>query len=149
MNTLQISNILTKHRATGSFFIGIFPRDRLPLNPKYPSCIVLNTDPSTREGEHWLAIHYDQHGYAEFFDSFAKPPSYYNLEKYLLKTSRHWIYNETELQSFSPYCGHYCCLFLIFKCRNYKMSAFLDFFTNSQIKNDLIIHDLIKRGYFV
>jgi len=128
MNIIQLYKFMKLH-CTNSPFLGVFARDRVPLQPKYPSGIILNTDKQTEEGEHWLAIYYDNDGYAEFFDSFGKHPSYYNMEAYMNKTSRKWNHNTIQLQSFSNFCGHYCL-------KNTK-------------KKDDIIAELIRRGIFV
>lgn len=150
MNSLEIANILSHYKYTRGLFCGVYARDRVPVQPpRYPCCFILNTDSASKEGEHWLAIFYDQDGNAEFFDSYGQHPSQYRLESYLEQTSRGWTYNKKQLQHyFSIYCGHYCCLFLMFRCNNYTLNEFLSKFSNCQLNNDMIIKDLIKRGLF-
>lgn len=150
MNSLEISRVLSTYKNTKGLFKGVYARDRVPLKPTYPSCFILNTDPSREQGEHWLAIYYDNNGNADFFDSYGQHPTKYRLLSYLEKTSQNWIFNSNQLQHFfSKFCGHYCCLFLLFRCNNYTLDDFLSKFTDSQLTNDMIINDLIKRGFFV
>ena len=40
-------------------YIGVFPRDKIPDVPKLPACYVVNSDPSTEPGHHWLAVFID------------------------------------------------------------------------------------------
>lgn len=147
LNSTQIRRYLSNHNITKSRFIGVFPRDRLPLRTIYPSCLVLNTHEAHQPGEHWLAIYYDKDGFADFFDSFGLPPSHYKLEPYLIKTSTSWQHNSLALQSFSNYCGYFCILFILFRCKKYTMSHFLDKFCNP-LTNDLAVQHLIEKGYF-
>jgi hypothetical protein len=48
--------ILKKDKITRDIFLDAFARDELPKAPPYPSCFIINTDPRSRPGEHWLAI---------------------------------------------------------------------------------------------
>lgn len=148
LNTLDIYKFMLSHSGTRNLFLGVFPRDRLPMNIKYPSGLILNTDTSKKQGEHWLAIFYDKDGHAEFFDSYGVHPSFYKLDTYINKTSTSWTFNNQKLQSFSTFCGHYCCLFLLYRFNNYSLYTFINKFSNSTINNDMIIHELIKKGFF-
>ena len=90
-------------------WLGVFARDELPnLNKeRRPFALVLNTDPSSKPGQHWLALFGPKEGPIEIFDSFGLHTSSYGLA-YLLPT-----YSLIQLQSsFSALCGHYCIFFL-------------------------------------
>ena len=52
MNTIQIDEKL-KHIPT---FLGAFPYDQLPKSKKHSYSLIINTEPSTAEGDHWLAL---------------------------------------------------------------------------------------------
>jgi hypothetical protein len=72
MDTRQIICCL---RDVGSF-LGVFPSDLLP---KYSialyGTLIVNTDPQTESGSHWLAIHFQSLSSTEFyFDSYGLPP---------------------------------------------------------------------------
>ena len=90
-------------------WLGVFARDKLPddLNSKRPFALILNSDPSDKPGQHWLAMYGPATGPIEFFDSYALPPSVYALNTFAL------TYSRTPLQSpTSAVCGHYCLFFL-------------------------------------
>jgi hypothetical protein len=67
--------------ATARYFVGVYSRDELPsliLPHDRPSSMVINTDPSTKEGEHWVAMFIDPRKSAmtaEYFDSLGHDPS--------------------------------------------------------------------------
>ena len=61
-------------------FIGVFPRDLIPMITKYPSCFVINTDTSIFKGTHWRAVYCNTPTSFEFFDTYALAPSFYNIE---------------------------------------------------------------------
>ena len=56
-------------------FLGVFPSDLLPQQPIAPSgTIIVNTEPHTEGGSHWLAIHLQSRPHSSFFDSYGLPP---------------------------------------------------------------------------
>ena len=139
----QIEAILSTDENTKDIFLGAFARDELPAEPGYPSCFIVNTDPRSAAGGHWLALHYNKAGVCSFFDSYAYPPSFYRLESYCQRTSVHWSYNQTRIQGVSEYCGYFACLFLLFKARN-REREFYNQFKKDLDFNDKIIYKFIQ-----
>lgn len=130
-----VEKILRTDPKTSRIFLGVFARDELPDQPPYPSCFILNTDPRSKPGQHWLAVFYSKNGFCSFFDSYGKPPSFYRLESYISRTSLGWNSNERRLQGNSSFCGFYSILFLLYKTRNKTKDFFKEFYYNN-IKND-------------
>jgi len=144
MNTLAISEILSKDSCTKNIFLGVFARDKLPEILTYPAALVLNNKNSNEEGEHWLAMYFNKHGKCTFFDSYGLSPTFYNLKNYLTKTSKgKFNYNMKRVQGKSEYCGLYCIFFLIYQCRN-KIQQFFKMFTADLNKNDYHITQLLE-----
>ena len=54
MDTVQIMYML---RDFSSFF-EVFPSDLLPLSITRTSTVIINADPHTEGGSHWLAVHF-------------------------------------------------------------------------------------------
>jgi hypothetical protein len=118
LNSIQLYKILKHDKCTRGIFLGVFARDQLPFKPKYPSCFIINTDDSSKQGKHWLAFYYDSNGDAMFFDSFGMHPVFYKLTSYLNRTSRNWSFNSIQYQSFNTKtCGYFAFIFLLLKCR--------------------------------
>ena len=109
MNTHQL-NSLTSHLHN---FLGVFASNEIPsikLTEK-PKCMIVNLDPSSKPGSHWIAFCvYKKEGkrFLEFFDSYGtKPP--------LSPVNSWWkmIHNPYRLQSpNSIVCGQYCLYFV-------------------------------------
>jgi hypothetical protein len=133
----SIDQVLEKDIFTRKIYLGSFARDELPKKINYPACLIINTHPRSKEGEHWLALYYSKTGYCTFFDSFANPPSYFNLQEYIDKTSNEWTFNKKRVQGASNLCGYYCILYLLYKARDKTLNFFNEFsstFTNNDIK---------------
>ena len=56
----EIADILLRDPFVQPAFHGVFSSDHLPQMPvkQRPAAFVVNTDPSRRPGEHWIAISY-------------------------------------------------------------------------------------------
>ena len=66
MFTNQIRQKLKKDVFAKAVFKDVLPLDKLPLKVNYPSAYVINTDPSYLQGEHWLALLFDEKGHCVF-----------------------------------------------------------------------------------
>ena len=60
LTTLDILKEINKDSYARRYFVGVFPRNRLPAINTYPASLILNTDPSGRPGEHWVAIYFNK-----------------------------------------------------------------------------------------
>ena len=98
MNEIIISKSLKKDNIISKINNGVYAFDEKPMLISYPSAFVINTKPREHPGEHWLAIYYDKHGHAFFFDSYGEHPAKYKLEDYLTNTSTSWVYNKKRIQ---------------------------------------------------
>jgi hypothetical protein len=140
LTTFDLKKTLQKDVFCRNKFKAVLPRDFLPTRVQYPSAYIVNTHPSYKRGEHWLAIYYDENGKGIFFDSFGMSPAFYHLEGFLNKTSKEWEYNKHQLQSFSSMaCGYYCLYFIMLCCRGLKLNDIVNLFS----KNNFNINDLL------
>ena len=75
--------------------------------------LIINADPHTKEGSHWLAIHLEPRlSGAYYFDSYGRPPSDPKILSFIRCNAAFWSYNSIPLQGpFTDVCGQYCCLF--------------------------------------
>lgn len=91
-------------------FIGVFPRDRLPVRPKYKECAIVNLDTENGNGTHWVA--YKKIGNnIKYYDSFGNLPPPLELQSYF--NGYNIEYNYTRHQKFNTTnCGHLCLKFL-------------------------------------
>jgi len=72
MDTVQIICSLKNVKS----FLGVYPSEMLPHSiHQQTGTVIINTDPHTREGTHWLAIHFQPKSSTAFiFDSYGQPP---------------------------------------------------------------------------
>jgi len=93
------SNEITREMLGYKNFIGVFPRDKLPLKLKRPCGLVINTDSAQEPGEHWVAIYLLRNGKGEYFDPFGLPPLHKDLTKFMYKQSpKGWLYSNVGIQ---------------------------------------------------
>ncbi len=88
-------------------FQGVYAVDQLPKDPK-PGLYIANTDPSDKDGEHWVLFYICKEGTIEFFDSFGRKP----LERW----PGEWKYSTRMVQSpTSNACGYHVLCYAYFR----------------------------------
>ena len=134
MDTLMVRRLLKTYKC----FKGVYPLDLLPYNLTPPINIIINTDPSYLPGEHWVCVCINKDGYGKYFDSFGLPPLKKEIFNYLQKMCVNgWSYNKIALQNISSEtCGHYCVLYIIFRCQGLTNKVFMSQFGRNTLKND-------------
>ena len=112
---------------------------------EYPGSYVVNTDPSTAPGEHWVAMFFNNPRSAEFFNSYGLHPIVYGLTDFLDSHSSSWDYNSKTLQSLiSEVCGHYTVYYILFRSRGCSLSEILTHFSNNFSLNDKLLSALFR-----
>lgn len=111
MNTLTIERRLSRSPLTKRFFLGVFACDRVPPIHKFPSSFVLNLDPSSEGGSHWVSVFAVSPHKLYYFDSYGMAPNEC-VRKSLGQFSK-ITRNTRVFQSLnSNICGHYSMLFI-------------------------------------
>ncbi len=145
METKQIHVVSSK--TIGETFLGVFPSDRLPAKAKRQCSLIVNTNPSTKPGAHWVAIYVDSIGTLEYFDSYGLQPTVTSISTYISKYKK-WRYNSKRIQSpLSSVCGHYCIYFLIMRSYNETMAEILKKFSENQDENDEMVTKWINDNF--
>ena len=108
MNSLQILRVLKGDDLARRYAVGVYPADRLPPVQKYPSALVVNSDPDGMRGSHWLAMYFDDHKKAEFFYSYGLPPEIYgdHFIQFLEKNSSHFVRKEVYSLSIQQFASN-------------------------------------------
>ena len=83
MNILQIERLLKKGLKSKTIFKKVCALDQLE-KPTFPFAYVINSDPSSEPGEHWVAVYFDKRGRGEYFDSYGLPRTLIDLDSYSL-----------------------------------------------------------------
>jgi len=145
MDTRQIERFLEADTVCREVFQGVFSADTLPNRPRL---LVCNTDKSTKPGEHWIAIHVDADGRGEYFDSFGRAPNKH-FDAYMNEHCTIRTFNRKQLQSIiSTFCGYYCCMYCMLRCRRTDMTRIVGMFTSDTAFNDTIVHSFVCNKSF-
>ena len=98
-----------KHDA---YFMGCYSPDLIPSFPNsFPRTLIINTVPSNKEGEHWVALVLKKKR-CYYFDSFGLPIMNGNILKFL-EGYRKVTYSNVCIQSInSEKCGKFCIAFV-------------------------------------
>ncbi len=149
MDTEEITSILMRDRFTRQVFRGVFASDRLPRHHlQHPSAIVINTDPSTEPGQHWVAIYITRDGVGEYFDSYGQPPSLSSIITFLKRNTLQTVHNRISLQGpLSAVCGQYSLFFLLHRCRDIDMNTIVRFFSTNKRENDIAVNEFIRKHF--
>lgn len=107
--------------------LGVFSFDLTPYAELYSGaninrslCCIVNTQPASLPGEHWVAFYRPARTFhIEFFDSYGQPPERYGFSVDLSSPQvSNIIFSNFPLQGYgSSVCGHYCLLFIFFRSK--------------------------------
>lgn len=125
-------------------YLGTFPRDQLPLDAERGTSLIINTDSSDGPGEHWVAVYVDDKD-IEYFDPYGLPPFHEEIASFLERNGRRITINHVTLQTpgYSVTCGHYACLFVLFRGRGLEYESLLRMFTGNTFLNDIKVKELL------
>ena len=140
--SLEINSLLRDD----PYFMGCFPSDKLPaIDSHLPRSIIINTQPSEGNGEHWIAIVMTRKNCFNF-DSFGCPIIEMDIIKYLSKYYQKVVYSNICVQHvMSEKCGEFCMGFVkhVHNRRSYR-SYLSNFDFENVWANDLKIVSLIN-----
>lgn len=123
---------------------GVFPRDYLSIDSftKFPTCCIVNTDISSKPGQHWVAYYLNSPSDYEFFDSFGLTPAHYQF-----KLNFPEKLNSTSFQSdFSNTCGQFCLYYLHQKSLGFSLNDIITSFSKLNLRwNDKLVRKFLSR----
>lgn len=122
-------------------YIGTYPSDLLPKITKFPAALILNTDPSNKPGQHWVAVYIKRNGVGEYFDPFGLQPLMNEFINFLDNNCPNgWTFNDNTIQGINSInCGRFCYMFIILKSLDYSLVQIIKLFSRIHLLNDAII----------
>ena len=118
----------------------VIAKDELPLRkPEHVKAYIVNTQPSYKPGEHWVAVTFNRNGDLLYFDSYGLPPMEKEIIDFIHNHSTRWIFNKQPLQSlYAITCGLYCIFVLDAVSRGANLQRCLQhrFYTTDHHRND-------------
>lgn len=144
MNTITLCRLACSDERIRNTFAGVFASDMLPKFRRHFSSFIVNLDPHTLSGSHWIAIFFHNNT-AYYFDSYGLPPSNRKILHFLKTNANCVFYNKITFQEvYTTTCGLYC-LFFLFQCvRQFDMSN-LDL--NNKKKNEVFIRKFVRQNF--
>ena len=131
MNTRELQQYMLQDPYISKFYGGVCARDQLPTIVNGPKLYIVNTDPISQAGEHWIVLWIDTT--CEYFDSLGQQPET-DFERFLILNGLNYKYNYRRLQSDdSNVCGHY------------SFEAFMKMFSSDLVVNDSIVRNFVYK----
>jgi hypothetical protein len=148
MNSQEIENLMRSDCELSTTFEGVFPSDCIPAFCDSRTAIVLNLDPQTQNGSHWVAM-YLENGKGEYFCSYGSSPKIDHFINFLNRNcNKGWNFNKDDLQSLnSDVCGDYCMWYLSERVRGKSMHEIVSNFSNNTRSNDERVKDLVETRF--
>jgi len=111
-------------------FLDVYASDLLPRSITKTCTAIVNADPHTEGGSHWLAIHFrSKSSYAYYFDSYGIVPFVPDNLAFVTRNCTAWDRNKSTLQSLtSDVCRKYCYIFALYMDRGYTPQQFVELF---------------------
>ena len=154
MNTLQINHALrSRQDLPTDVFKGTFAYNQVPISKlqNAPFAFIMNTAPSTEEGDHWIGVYCTFSHQLEVLDSAGMISN--NLLKHLeflvSKNLQAIVSNKNQLQGpCSTVCGEYCVMFIYCRLQNISFNDFLEKFSKKNLqKNDKLVHQFVHSNF--
>src|SRR5271154_323152 len=147
MDTLELNYLL--HRILSNVEnINVIPCDGLSNMTHNNFAYIVNSDPSSKPGTHWLALYQNPKDKSiEFFDSFGMSFEYYgvNFTEFIMNCNRNVKISNRHIQSLhGTTCGEYCVYFLAKRTKGYSFQSIIDEFDKYNLKgNDSFVKQFI------
>jgi hypothetical protein len=125
-------------REHANFYLGVFSADNYPKELNLFNFFIVNKDPSSEKGSHWMLVIRGKKN-IEFFDSCGSSEEF--VKKFLKFNKKHYCdFNKSPLQPItSEACGEFCIFFAHRRLLN-KDKTF------SNALNICFTHDLHKNN---
>lgn len=136
MTNVEINALLRRHLGC---YIGCYMSDTLPVRVRLrPAFLVVNTDPNSMPGDHWVAITLLSNDKAEYFCSGGAAPRVPAIKAFLNRNCHEWTYSRYELQSqHARTCGAFCCVYLYQRSQGMSYKKFLRQFGENKDLNEI------------
>ena len=129
----------------------VVSKDKLPeQKPYHIKAYIVNTDPSTEEGEHWVAVIFNANNDIFYFDSYGFPPMEKEVLNFIQDHTTRWTFNKQTLQSLlGQTCGAYCIFALTTASQGSNLPKCLQktFYTINHHRNDQFIKTWLYQNY--
>ena len=120
MKSDALQRALKTNRHTKNVFGGVLPCNWLPkhVTKKKKVAFIVNTDPSDKDGLHWVAFFFEpQHAF--YFDPYGLKPMLKVFKTFLQKRKKYSYFN-MRVQGTGGTCGYHCLYFILSMLKKVK-----------------------------
>lgn len=144
LSSVQLKCMIACDPLMKDAIIGVYSADKIRTLEARKGFIV-NTKPSSHEGEHWIAVYNDGHN-VEVFDSLGNLSDKSLIEFHKINDK---IYvNQTDIQcTNSLVCGHYSILYLFLRVRDVSFQEYFNFLSPICEISDAFVLRFITRTF--
>ena len=138
MKTEELEAYMLNDPYIRQYFGGVVALDQLPKKIHKPSIFIINNDPASLPGRHWMALFFTSIN--EHFDSAGFYPNA-ALEAELVSHEPRFMYNDTRVQAYhSDSCGLFCLFYCYFRCRGFSFRDIVNMFSSNLNINEHIVN---------
>jgi len=129
-------------------FLGVFSSDMLPRSVTQFGTVIINADPHTEKGSHWLAVHFlPKSSSAYSSDSYDIIRPVLDIADFIRRNSTVWDYNMRQLRGLTnKFSGKYCCLFALYMDRGFTAKQFVGQFDGASSADRQISDPLFQNS---
>jgi hypothetical protein len=144
MNTRQLQTYLNLQKQKNSNINAIvLASDQLPKKIEPPIGFIINLQPSSQRGNHWVALFIDEYKNGVYLDSFGLPPTVKTIKKFISENCVYIEIIKKQLQqNHSNVCGKYAAVFLVHRFYGNPVERFIKYFNSNLYLNDMLIERL-------
>ena len=148
MNTLELSLAIEADEHMSKYCLGAMASNQLPRKIRQlPVGMILNLQPLSQKGSHWIAVFIDAEGFGEYFCSYGSKPA----EKFTSFLRNHcydWTHNQKRVQGLlSSTCGQHCIFYLMLRCRGLTMPEIFARYSSDCDYNDEMVVAIINKKF--
>ena len=147
MNTVEIQQLMEGNEHTRMHFRGVFSADEIPRDDgDKRNFLIVNLDPSSEPGSHWVAMMRKKGAVSEYFDSFGFPVPYESFKRFL---GGRWIRSKEQLQSDkSTTCGQWCMYYIWKRCKKCTFFDIVEGFKGmTREENDFVVRKFVEKEF--
>ena len=138
MTGKELQTILSTHFHTKPIFLGVYADDAMPdvTNIVPPFCLILNSAPHTKIGDHWAVVFRNDDHSTSYFCSLGRAPTP-NADAFIKSLGGRYYANLRRFQPLnSVRCGSYCLYYCDLKAQSFSDSTIYSTFSIDNYKSN-------------
>ncbi len=147
MDTGQLLRAIRSDPILNRQCLGVFASDRVPREIKpLPCCAIVNTDPQSKPGQHWILLYFPTGDTCELFDSYGREPD--GAVRKLIRPYQVVLANRRQVQStLSSVCGAHCLYVAHHRARGIPMNEILNHYSSDPVTNDHEVVEFVEQMF--